>query len=146
MCSLKPSGWGRPCLSPARDGIKARCWERLRRGGNRWGRDLQRWECSAFGGGGLPSFCQDEKEEADLWLAVERHEAALAGRSRRGKVAPRGWITACGAKEMANTWVKQLKVKNKCNLSHALDISFAADITILHVCMYKRGAEGFVEF
>lgn len=151
MCSLKPSRRGRPCLSRACNEINAWCWEQLQRRGNRWGRTLQQWEFSAFWGGGVLSFCQDEKEEADLWLAVERHKAALVERSRTGKVPPQQWITACRAKEMANIWVKQLKVKNKCNLSHASAISFAADhvavtTMCLHVCMHKGGAEGFVKF
>lgn len=81
----------------------------------------------AFGGGGLLSLCQDEKEEADLWLAVERHKADLMGGGRMENVASWRWITVCRAKEMANIWVKHLKVKNKCNLSHASAISFAAD-------------------
>lgn len=151
MCLLKPSWQGQPCLPRTCNEIKAWSWEQLQHRGNWWGRTLQQREFSAFGNGGLLSCCQDKKEEADLWLAIERHKAALVGRSSMGKVAPWRWITACRAKEMANIWVKQLTVRKKCNLSHASAISFAADhvaiiAMCLHVCVYQRGAEGFVKF
>lgn len=36
----------------------------------------------------------------------------------------------------ANRWVKQLKVKNKCNLSHASAITSAADhVAVMSMCL-----------
>lgn len=141
---------GQPCLTWVGK-EKRLVLELMKHRGNQWGRTHQQWEFSAFVGGGLLSSCWDEKEGADLWLAVERHKTALAGRSRTGEVVPQGWITTWRAKERANMWVKQLKVKNKCNLSHASAISFSADHVVvmlmcLHVCKEKGGAERLAKF
>lgn len=137
MWPLKPR-WGQPSLTWVGKEGKAWFWEQLQHRGDRWGRTGQQWESSAFGGGGFLSSCWDEKEGADLWLAVERHRAALAGRSRTGEVVPQWWSTACRAKEMANIWVKQLKVKNKCTLSHASAISFSADhVAVIPACLHR---------
>lgn len=87
----EPSWWGQPGLTWIG---KEKKLGSLQHRGNQRVRTCQQWGFSAFGGGGLLSSCWDEKEGADLWLAVERHKAALAGRSRTGEVVPQHWITA----------------------------------------------------